>query len=398
MKTLITDASYLHTLAIVRYIGKENIEPFVLGSSKKLPVSVYSRYCKGYFNGPDPKNEKKYIEFILKILAMEKFDNLIPVSYIATQIASKYKNEINQISKVEVNDYDKVKIALNKRTTYELAEKIGVPYPKTFYPKSIKEVEIIKEKVSYPAVIKGIFEVGGNIVVVVKDKNELEKKYSEICQDHNPSTQFLPIIQEFIQADQDQVYCLSALYQNGRCKRIFMQRQLRNTPVKGGTAAYAESFYSQEIKDYSLKLLDNLKWHGVAHLEFKLDRKYNLFKLMEINPKFWASTDMALRAGINFPYLLCQISQGSKLEYSEEYNRDLKFHFPFSRELKHIIEKPASIFKITMDTLNPSVKSNIWLSDLKPNLIELLKCLGSIIIPVRIMSIIKYSMNKKNAK
>lgn len=389
MKVLVTDASYLHTLAIVRYLAKEGIDVFIVGSNKLLDISRYSKYCRGYFEGPDLGDEKKYIKFLLKVLAQQKIDLLIPVSHINTAIAAKYKNKINQISKVEVADYEKVKIALNKKSTYELAERVNVPFPKTFYPKSTDEIEEIAKKISYPAVIKWLLEVGSNIVIVVRNEKELVKEYHKICQKYNPSPTFFPMIQEFIPTLNNEVYCFSTLYQNGKCKAIFIQKQIRNVPVEGGTCAYAESCYISEIKIYSLKLLDKLNWHGVAHIEFKLDKRDNLFKLMEINPKFWASTEMALKAGVNFPYLLCQMAQGKELEYSEEYDRNLRFHFPFSRELQHAKEKPGSIPKIILDSFNPKVKSNVWLSDLKPNLVELGIYLGSVIIPEQLKLVIK---------
>ncbi|MFA6145788.1 MAG: ATP-grasp domain-containing protein [Patescibacteria group bacterium] len=394
MKVLITDASSLHTLAILRYLSKESIDTFVIRKNK-LDVSCYSKYCKGSFIAPSSEDEKTYINFILKILAQEKFDILMPVSYFATAIAAKYKNEINKISKVEIADYDKVQIALNKKSTYDLAEKIGVPYPKTFYPDSLDTIERMAPNFEYPVVIKWILEVGCNIVSIVQDKKELIKEYHKICQKYHPSNDILPMIQEFISTDNNEVYCLSALYQNGKCKRIFMQKQTRNVPPTGGTTAYAESCFIPEIKKYSLELLDKLSWHGVVNIEFKLDKKNNIFKLMEINPKFWASTEMALKAGVNFPYLLCQMAQGKELEYSEEYNRNLRFHFPFSRELQHAKGKPSSILKIIIDTLNPKVKSNIWISDIKPNLIELGMYLGLIIIPKRFKSIIKSLLRMK---
>lgn len=137
-----------------------------------------------------------------------------------------------------------------------------------------------------------------------------------------------------------------------------------------------------------MKLLNSLNWHGVAEVEFKWDEKNKEFKLIEINPKFWASVEAALRAGVNFGYYLCEMAKGKELEYSEEYNRNLKFHFP-SRELQHIKEKPSSIPEVILDTLNPKVKSNIWLSDFKPNFVELSYASASLLLPKKIRSRLK---------
>jgi len=398
MKALITDAPYLHTLAIVRYLAKEGIDTSVIGHDKLLDISRYSKYCNSYIKGPKIEEKKKYVEFLLKILAKKKIDILIPVSHTATAIAAEYKNRINKISKVEVADYDKVKTALNKKLTYQLAEKLDVPYPKTFYPDSLEKVKEISQDIHYPAVIKWLFEVGSNIVVIARNENELVKNYSEICQKYNPPRNSLPMLQEFIPTKNNEVYCFSALYQNNKYKNIFMQKQVRNNPIEGGTCSYAESCYIPQIKTYSLKLLNELEWNGVAHVEFKLDQRDGLFKLMEINPKFWASTDMALRAGVNFPYLLCQIAQGKKLNYSEEYNRNLKFHFPFSRELQHARKRPSSIPKIILDNFNPKVKSNVWLKDIKPNLIELIISINSLFLPKSLKNFIQKIFKKYNDK
>ena len=43
-----------------------------------------------------------------------------------------------------------------------------------------------------------------------------------------------------------------------------------------------------------------LKWHGVAMVEFKKKFLTNKLYLMEINPKFWGSHDLAIASGINF--------------------------------------------------------------------------------------------------
>jgi hypothetical protein len=47
-------------------------------------------------------------------------------------------------------------------------------------------------------------------------------------------------------------------------------------------------------------------WHGVAMVEFKIDRRDQLPKLMEINGRFWGSLQLAIDAGVDFPAILLQ--------------------------------------------------------------------------------------------
>jgi hypothetical protein len=120
-------------------------------------------------------------------------------------------------------------------------------------------------------------------------------------------------------------------------------------------------------------MLDALKWHGIAMVEFRQDSRDGEYKLMEINPKFWGSLDLALAAGADFPADLCRIAVGETLQFTDEYDRNLRFQWPFSGhgDLFHLWTRPRSIFQVALDFINPRVKSNVWLRDFGPNLNEL---------------------------
>jgi len=386
MRALVTDGSYLHTLGIVRYLDKEAIEVSVIGTSK-FDVSFHSKCCKKAIIGPNPMNEDSYIRFLKQVVQNESFDILIPVGYQTAEIIAENKNMLEPSVKIELAGYENIKTALSKRESYELAEKLGVPHPKTVYPQTYGEVEEMACDLDYPAVIKGLFESGKTMVDYALSKKDLSIKYYKMCRQNNLREGTLPMIQEYIGNDPC-TYGFAALYQKGSCKRIFMHKEIRSYPIGGGSGTRLCSYYDSSLKEYGMRLLNALGWHGVALVEFKRRTSDDTFILMEINPKFWASLDMALRAGVNFPYYLCQIARGDELEYSEEYNRNLRFHFPFSRELEHMREKPTSVPRVILDTLNPKVKSNVSLSDFKPNFIELVFGLASLL-PARIRSLLK---------
>ena len=44
-------------------------------------------------------------------------------------------------------------------------------------------------------------------------------------------------------------------------------------------------------------------YHGIAHIEFKLDARDGVYKLMEINPRGWQFSYLATVCGVNLPYL-----------------------------------------------------------------------------------------------
>ena len=68
-----------------------------------------------------------------------------------------------------------------------------------------------------------------------------------------------------------------------------------------------------------MRLLGPLGWHGVAMMEFKQDRRTGRAFLMEVNGRFWGSLDLAVQAGVDFPYLSHQLALGEPIETPQTY-------------------------------------------------------------------------------
>jgi predicted ATP-grasp superfamily ATP-dependent carboligase len=96
-------------------------------------------------------------------------------------------------------------------------------------------------------------------------------------------------------------------YQRGKPVAQFSHKRLREKPPSGGVSVLRESApVSPEARRYAQLLLEELQWHGVAMVEFKMDEADQTLKLMEINGRFWGSLQLAIDAGVDFPHLLLQ--------------------------------------------------------------------------------------------
>jgi predicted ATP-grasp superfamily ATP-dependent carboligase len=364
LHVLVTDDSYYSTLGIVRSLGSKGIRVSVLADAP-VALASRSRYCSGRYLVPSP-SEDAYIPAVVDILRRVHFDLIIPVGYAPTVALAEHKAELNWLTKLEVADYEKIRAAADKFYTQELATSLGVPAPRTVAPASLDDVARCSAELEYPVVIKKPCEMPGVPIYYARNRSELLSLYPTICGWRSGYKNSLPLLQEYIPGYGCGFF---ALYQHGVCKRIFMHRRVRETPPRGGVSCCAASNYDPKLKEYGTRLLDRLQWHGVAMVEFRYDVRDNDYKLMEINPKFWGSLDLSLTAGVDFPYYLCQMAQGQTLEYSEEYNRNLRYHWPLL-EMQHLLQRPLSLGAVLSDALNPRVKSNISLRDIWPNLLE----------------------------
>jgi biotin carboxylase len=73
-----------------------------------------------------------------------------------------------------------------------------------------------------------------------------------------------------------------------------------------------------DIGDMAERLVREIELEGCSEAEFRRDNAGNAY-LMEINPRLWASTEKAVRSGVDFPYLLYQWVSGEKIDMVKSY-------------------------------------------------------------------------------
>lgn len=358
MKVLLTDGNFKHTLAAARSLGKRGAEVTVL-SHLSVSISFYSKYCHHHVIAPNPEKDPRFAEFLLEYVKKNHIDVLLPVSFAAVMQVSRIRHELEKYVKIPLADDAALDIAGNKDRTIQFAEKIGIRVPKTWYPGTETEVQEIAKVVSYPAVIKGSEESG--FVRYANAPEELTEKYRMIAR-------YSPVIQEYITGEG---YGFFALYNHGTARAIFMHKRIREYPVTGGPSAVAESVYDPALRDAGLRILDSLKWHGVAMVEFKKNTKTGEFVLMEINPKFWGSLGLSIAAGVDFPYLTCMMAMGGDIDPVFHYETGVKYRWLFPADLFNVMTNPHSLPQFIRDFGDTSIQYDIDVLDPIPTFMQI---------------------------
>jgi predicted ATP-grasp superfamily ATP-dependent carboligase len=316
----ITDATYKHSLALSRYLTAYRPDVEVVGISSHRPKwqRVYHRHYTRFVIGT-----------LREIHEKEQFDLIIPVgnASIESALQLSLKNAI-------LPSASSVQTALNKQASLQLADRLGVPTPKTFFIHSLDELADLE--MFFPCVVKGALEAGKNVVFYPKNREELRQAVLKALQDPSQKQRF-PLIQEYIPGAGMGFF---GYYQNGILKRFYMHERIREFPISGGASTAAKTTFHEKAFEYGKKILDALEWHGPAMVEFKYFRPGDCLVLMEVNPKFWGSTELGLAAGINFGELLLRTIEGEDLvpDTSPESYKKIKFLWPFEGDLLAIIQ------------------------------------------------------------
>lgn len=361
-RVIITDGGYKHTLGAARSLAKEGCAVDVIGSRDCL--SRWSRYTSKVAYPQDLFNEEHITDFI-NFLKDSHYDVLLPIGAKSVQLIARHRVSIEECCHIPLPSLKAIELCLDKDETNRFTAKLGIRVPQTWSFSSLSELEAHIEEIVFPVVVKGKSEIIKDPPFYAYSKEQLIEKIAVWGKQLNSSQVTFPIIQQFIDGNGVGFF---ALYKHGTCKRVFMHRRLREAPPSGGPSSCAISIYENDLMEVGRKILDALAWHGVAMVEFKRERSTGDLYLIEINPKFWGSLDLALASGVNFPALDVRVAMGEEISFSDKYKIGLKYHWPLEDEINHLKKNYWAIFQILTDCIDPRVKSNVWLSDPLPSL------------------------------
>jgi len=336
MAVFVTDGEQRSTLAVVRALGRAGISVTV-GASFPTSLAGSSRYCAKTVCYPSPWQEgESFQAFIRKECRHGEYRVLLPMTDITTLLAAQARETLNPLVRLPIPSEEKIKLAQDKRHMVLLAQQLGISCPETFMFHDEHGLEDVAQRIRYPVVIKPRFSrflqnarwISGSVQYAYAPE-DLIVKY------HNSHAQIpYPLVQEKIDGEGRGIFLL---LWDGELKAAFCHRRLREKPPWGGVSVYRESIpLHEELVRKSFALLQAIGWQGVAMVEFKVDSRDGRAKLMEVNPRFWGSLQLAIDAGVNFPLLLYRLVNGENLPAQFNYKVGVKSRWLLG-DLDHLL-------------------------------------------------------------
>jgi len=313
MRVLVTDGNERSTLAVARALGRQRIQVLV-GAETARNLASASKYCWQSFTYPSP-----YVDaagFVSRILDYIKRHNIavvFPMSDIAMTLIGQHQRELEKYAVVPMPTIDVFNRLSDKYRLMELAAALKVPIPETIFVPNGHVQGVIARIRHFPVVVKparSVISINGHWkktgVHYAANAKELSRLYREVDYLRQPS-----LIQRRIQGQGQGIFVLLS---HGNPVVLFAHRRLREKPPSGGVSVFRESIGLPEpATEHALRLLQHVKWHGVAMVEFKVDAETTIPLLMEVNGRFWGSLQLAVDAGVNFPHLLYQLAAGQRM-------------------------------------------------------------------------------------
>lgn len=303
MKPAIVLSSHTMGLSVIRALGIMGV-PVVVVYYEKEDMGYVSKYVKEKIYSPHPeKYENEFVALLLELSKKLGRCLLVPTDDATLLVVSKHKRMLEDYYIVACTEWAITEKFIDKKRTYDIAKDIGIPHPKTMVPKSNEEVERFGKEVEYPCLIKPClshryFEIFRKKMVKVNNFEQLLFAYRQAA-----NAGFEVMLQEFIPGDDTQGVNYNSYFWVGKPIIEFTAEKVRLSPPHFGVPRVVISKDIQELMEPGRKILQAMDFYGFSCTEFKRDIRNGIYKLMEVNGRHNRSGLLALKCGINFPWI-----------------------------------------------------------------------------------------------
>ncbi len=194
---------------------------------------------------------------------------------------------------------ESLRLVLDKRANLDVAALNGVPVPREFRLQDRSQLDEMIAALGWPIVMK---RPGSALdprvpqfrfrVQLLHDRAQLERAIEEHC----PAPPF-PLFQEYVGGEAFNLVCMAT---RGEIVAIHQYQSLR---THDGCGVLRRTVAPDVLLEaHARRLLRALDWDGVAHVGFFSDPKTGRSGYMEVNGRFWGSTQVSVDAGWDFPW------------------------------------------------------------------------------------------------
>jgi predicted ATP-grasp superfamily ATP-dependent carboligase len=297
-------------LGIARSLGEHGIP--VIGLTAQPGVyGNYTRYAKTRLCPDSRTRPEELLDYLLRMgreLAQPAV--IFPTRDDDVAFLDRYRVELSPYFLPVIPDRAPLRACLNKWETYQWACKTGVTAPKSWLVESEDELARQLPEIRYPCVLKPLSShhwrrpgkwdmVGNRKAVAIQSSQQLLAEYATISQAEPRA-----IVQELVPGKDDCLVIVACYFdQHGRWVAGFNTKKVVQVPEGFGTGCIVQASSQPELLPPTRRLLEAMKFSGIAEVEYKWDAAKQTYQLIEINPRPWDQHRLGKCCGTDLSYL-----------------------------------------------------------------------------------------------
>jgi predicted ATP-grasp superfamily ATP-dependent carboligase len=318
-KVLVLDADQRSALAIIRSLGRRGLN-VTAGHHRSGALGAASRYAAGTVRYPDPAiSARSFASEIMALTDRLGIDTLIPATDSTTMLLVSQPDSARfaRLAAPAASSYESL---TDKARLIELAGRLGLPIPVTQIADTATGIENAANDIGFPIVLKPArsrYLKGDRILSTTVQIATDPAALTQALHTQEWVNDVPCLVQRFIPGHGAGIFAL-----HGPSGPIawFAHRRIREKPPAGGVSVLCESVPVDPVmQSIASKLLDATGWIGVAMIEFRVADDGTPY-LMEVNGRFWGSLQLAVDCGLDFPWLLYQVTHGLPVAEPQAYD------------------------------------------------------------------------------
>jgi predicted ATP-grasp superfamily ATP-dependent carboligase len=369
MKPAIVLSTHTMGLVVIRGLGKMGV-PVIGVYYDEGDMGYVSRYVTQRIHAPHPEeSEDEFVELLVESSSRFGGGLLIPTDDATVATVSRHKSQLERHYIVACTEWEITELFLEKKHTYALADAIGVPAPKTMVPQSKEDVKRYSQTIEYPCLVKPsqshlYYEHFGEKMVRVDDLNQMLAVYQQAA-----DVGLDVMLQELIPGEDSLGVSYHSYFWDGEPLVEFTAEQTRNGPPEFGSPRVMLSKHIPEVLELGHRILEAMGFYGFSCIEFKLDPRDGVHKLMEVNGRHSRAEMLDIRCGLNFPWLQYQHLVHGELPSASDFETGV-YWIALERDLgyslKYRKQEQYSLSDYLRPYLKPHAFATLDLSDPKP--------------------------------
>jgi len=308
---LVLNAPLRQSLVTIRSLGRRGMRVAAAGALPDSPA-FGSRWCRQAFVFPAEEAPDLYLAALEEWLERHGTRVLIASHDGTVELLRSHRARLEQRTRLCLASEAALTIAVNKERTLAVAQELGLHIPREVVVRGMSDLPAALAEIGLPAVVKPCqswlwhgtsgTRVQCHLVVTAEEAARAVEALSPCGEE--------VLFQQYLTGRRETV---SFLYSQGRVYGRFAQWALRTRPPLGGEDIVRQGIaVPADTGRQAEALVRAIDLEGFSAVEFRRDAGGVPF-LMEINPRLTASVELAVRAGVDFPYLLYRWASGEPL-------------------------------------------------------------------------------------
>ncbi|MFW6003076.1 MAG: carboxylate--amine ligase [Halanaeroarchaeum sp.] len=295
--------------AVLRSLGRRGVHTIAV-SERQNPPAFASKYCDEAVRVPDPSVDlRAYRDALFSLAKRESVETIVPMREADVYTLAKYRDRFAEYVTPLWPSLDQLTAVQDRKRLFDVAADIGVPMPETTMLGAVSDwdgAQIVKSRY---AILTADHEdsVSTRGTVPLPKTMFLESGEPPSRDEIRSAMHHDPIVQEYVPGTE---YTFRGVFDHGEPVATTLKELVRGIKYSRGPSICHRAASVPDLEAQGLKLLDHLDWHGLASVGFIRDEETGDAKLMEVNPRFWASLPMDVHAGVDHPYYFWSLATG----------------------------------------------------------------------------------------